>query len=493
MKSSGIGKLSLKSKILLFIGGFLSILMIGISFFMLVQWRNLMIDTRTERAVDITEAFSINILDALIVSEGNKTNIEDQLEYQVKDFADKIADIKFIAVLDNENKILAHSDLTAYKEGEKNLNNISFNRTNKIINSIYKHEKYGWIIGTILPLQISGKRWGVLQIGIDANPLLNEIKKLFFVLAISTIFFILIMLTIAYVSINRITSSFYELTKLLDNIDYEADELRELPQREDEIGFLIQHVDALQKRLVNSREELLIAQKQIHHAEKLASIGRLASGVAHEINNPLNGIKSCIYSINKNPNNLEQNREYLGLIDEGLNHIEMVVQKLLGFAHQQSKIVGDVNITESISKIVKLLDFQLKRKQIGLVTDIESDLPTIYADINLIQEVIMNLLLNSIDAVSNNGIILIHIGRENEKNIFIIIEDNGEGIANENLQIVFDPFYTTKEEGKGTGLGLSVSLGIIELHGGTITVESIPNKKTTFKIVLPIENRNVDK
>ncbi|MCF6268556.1 MAG: ATP-binding protein [Melioribacteraceae bacterium] len=489
MSSIKIRSLKLKSKIILFIGVLFTFLMIGVSFFMLVQWRNLMIESNIERAEDITKAFSINILDALILSESNKTNIEDQLEYLVRDFSKKVNDIKFIAVVDNDNKIMAHSDLSAYSTNKGSLD-ISSNKTKKIVSAICEHPKYEWIIATVLPLQIAGKRWGVLQIGIDAKPLLNEIKSLFFVLTISTILFTIIILSIAYLSINKITSSFSELTNLLDNIDFELDELKEIPINNDEIGFLIRNVNALQKRLVNSREQLLNAQKQIYHAEKLASIGRLASGVAHEINNPLNGIKSCVYAINKNPENIGQNREYFGLISEGLNHIEMVVQKLLGFAHQQSQIVANVDISEAISKVVKLLNFQLNRKMTNLITNIDSELPTIHADANLIQEVIMNLLLNSIDAIDNNGTIKIDMGKKDDKNIFLNIEDDGEGIKKENLQIIFDPFYTSKEEGQGTGLGLSVSLGIIELHGGSIVVDSTPNKKTIFKIVLPIANKN---
>jgi len=491
MSNIGIGRLRLKSKILLFIGVLLTFLMVGISFFMLVQWRNLMIESNIERAEDVTKAFSINILDVLILSESKKINAEDQLEYLVRDFSEKVDDIKFIAVIDNNNKILAHSDLSTYSKNNERTN-YSNNKTKEIISAIYFHPKYDLIIATILPLQIAGKRWGVLQIGIDAKPLLSEIKSLFFILTISTILFILIILAIAYISINRITSSFSELTELLDNIDFELDELKEHPIKNDEIGFIIQNVNALQKRLLNSREQLLSAQKQIYHAEKLASIGRLAAGVAHEINNPLNGIKSCVYSINKNPTNIEQNQEYFDLINEGLNHIEIVVQKLLGFAHQKSKIVSDVDISIAISKVVKLLDFQLNRKNTNLITNIDSELPKICADEYLVQEVIMNLLLNSIDAVDNNGTIIINAGKKDENNnIFVNIEDNGEGIEKENLQIIFDPFYTSKEEGKGTGLGLSVSLGIIESHGGSIMVESVPNKKTIFKIVLPIENQNL--
>jgi len=249
----------------------------------------------------------------------------------------------------------------------------------------------------------------------------------------------------------------------------------------------------MKKRLEKSKIELEIAQKQIYQAEKLASIGRLASGVAHQVNNPLNGIKSCIYAIQKEPENLKQTNEYLELINEGLNNIETVVQKLLGFARQEHNHKTKIDINESIQKVINLLDYRLKDKLITLNLNFSSNLPLIEFDYFLFQEVIMNLLLNSFDAVSQNGKIDIKTEMIEDR-LLIEIKDNGIGIPKENLQKIFDPFFTTKEVGVGTGLGLSVCLNIIESYGGTISVSSIQGEETIFTVEIPIkgENENIN-
>ncbi len=241
------------------------------------------------------------------------------------------------------------------------------------------------------------------------------------------------------------------------------------------------------KRLKLSKQQLATAQKQVYQSEKLASIGRLASGVAHEINNPLNGIKNCLYAIQKEPDNKEQTTEYLSLINEGMNYIENVIKKLLGFARQQTQITHSLIINEMIINVYKLLEYKLKQKQSVVNLDLLEDIPTISADIQLIQEVIMNILINAYDAIGERGEIKIKSGIQDSKHIFFSIIDNGIGLNGDELDKIFDPFYTTKDPGEGTGLGLWVSLGIVENHNGQITVSSVQNKETIFTVILPTE------
>ena len=241
------------------------------------------------------------------------------------------------------------------------------------------------------------------------------------------------------------------------------------------------------KRLKFSKQQLAAAQKQVYQSEKLASIGRLASGVAHEINNPLNGIKNCLYAIQKEPDNKEQTTEYLELINEGMNYIENVIKKLLGFARQQTQITDSLNINELIENVYKLLEYKFKQKQVVVTQNLLEDIPAISADNQLIQEVIMNILINAYDAISEKGEIEIKSGITDEKHIFFSIRDNGIGLKENELDKIFDPFYTTKDPGEGTGLGLWVSLGIVENHNGQIKVNSIPNKETIFTVILPTE------
>jgi signal transduction histidine kinase len=192
----------------------------------------------------------------------------------------------------------------------------------------------------------------------------------------------------------------------------------------------------------------------------------------------------------KEPQNLAQSREYLQLIDEGINYIHVVVNKLLGFARQQPTTVESVNLNELVNKVVWLLDYKLRQKNAKVQLELDPDLPSIRADSQLISEVIMNLVLNSFDALSQDGIIEIRTEAESGEFIRLGVKDNGTGIPEENIKKIFDPFFTTKGPKEGTGLGLSVSLGIVESHGGSIKVQSTPSVETVFTVTLPLNGNH---
>ncbi len=487
MSPAGSVRFSLKTKMLLLIGAVITILMLGISFGILFQWRSFIIERQRQNAHSLTRAFAISVLDALIYGENGNFQAENLLETYIADFQRKVSGIKYIAILDQDRRVIAHSDFTRYDEQFNDSLSVLVSHASTLISSIYENPEYGWVLETVFPLQIAGKRWGVLRMGFDARSTRAEIRKLFILLFSLTVLVISVTLLVLYLLINRLTNSLRRLVSVMDEIDMESEAPLKLPALDDEVGFLIQHFESLKQRLSHSRTQLLNAQKQIYQAEKLASIGRLASGVAHEINNPLNGIKNCVYAIQKDPEDRWQTAEYLELINEGLSHIETVIKKLLGFARQQSRQMDSVDMNRAVNKVLQLLDYRLTQKQVQVKLRLDENLPAIKADNHLMQEVIMNLLLNSFDAVQKDGIIEISSGRVDGHNIYISIKDNGIGISKENIERIFDPFYTTKEPGEGTGLGLSVSLGIVESHGGTIRVESTPGEETVFTIILPIE------
>jgi len=163
------------------------------------------------------------------------------------------------------------------------------------------------------------------------------------------------------------------------------------------------------------------------------------------------------------------------------------VQKLLGFARKQSTTIETTDLNDLIQKVTRLLEYKIKQKNISLILSLGDELPKFRADSQLIQEVIMNLLMNSLDAVTDGGIIKVDSRLSENKKLVFSVTDNGAGIAPDELQNIFDPFYTTKEPGVGTGLGLSVCLGIVEQHGGKISVESRPGIETKFTVILPVE------
>ncbi len=476
-------QLALRTRILLFTGAVITVVMLVSSSALLLGFRARIVGIAIENAENIARAFEISVLNEFIKNENDKYSLQEELGALVNDFKNKTKNIKFIKILDNENRIIAHTDWKLANKIEPEAQS-KVNFTREIITSVYSDKIYGEIIETVAPVEIAGKRWGVMKIGFDAETLLAKLREFYFILLFSTLLVITGALLALYIISGRLTRALSELVEILDNLDLDFEQTGKKTKRTNETEFLYNKFEQMRKRLQRSREELLQAQKQIYQAEKLASIGRLASGVAHEINNPLNGIKSCLYAIEKNPENRERTSEYLKLINEGITNIELIVKKLLGFARQKGKSDEEINIRENIDKVLSLLEYRLKQKKINLVRNYVSE-ARVKADAQLLQEVFMNIIINALDAVEENGEIAIEI-RAEKKNAVVEISDDGIGIPEEDFDKIFDPFYTTKEPGKGTGLGLSVSLGIIDNMGGSIKVESARGKGSKFSIIIPL-------
>jgi two-component system NtrC family sensor kinase len=262
---------------------------------------------------------------------------------------------------------------------------------------------------------------------------------------------------------------------------------------DDELDLLVDKFNGMLERLKNTYEKLRSAQSSLIQSEKLASIGTLAAGIAHEMNNPVSGIRNCIRRISKDPENLHQNRKYLNLIMEASERIEHVIHNLLNYSRQQEMKFEKVNLATVIENSLLLVRHKLENSKISIKKKYDF-IPDIEASPIHIEQVIVNLLLNSIDAinesVSNNinktSEISIEINKPVDSYLQIIVNDTGKGMEKEEIKKIFDPFYTSKSTGKGTGLGLSVSYNIIELHNGTIIAESDYGKGTKFIISLPI-------
>jgi PAS domain S-box-containing protein len=231
-------------------------------------------------------------------------------------------------------------------------------------------------------------------------------------------------------------------------------------------------------------------EEQIRHTERLASIGKLAAGVAHEINNPLGGILNCLYNLRKGTLSAARQAEYLASMEDGLRRVQKIVRQLLEFSQQPQLELAATDINDVIERVLVLTHPAMHANRIVLSKHLQSDLPAVMADRHMIEQVVTNLLLNAAQAIKGGGDIVIRTRRTDEE-CLIDVQDTGCGIPSHLLTRIFDPFFTTKGTGEGTGLGLSVSLGIVERHGGRIVVESEVGKGTTFTVGLPYSAERV--
>ena len=258
-----------------------------------------------------------------------------------------------------------------------------------------------------------------------------------------------------------------------------------------EMGVLCQTIDQMADAIERREKELQRAtQQQVCQSEKLASIGRLSAGIAHEINNPLTGVLTFAHLLKQKKNNDEEDVKDIETIINETTRVREIVRGLLDFARQTPFQKEHTNINDNLHLILKLIKNQKEFKNIVFVEKYSENIPAFYGDKNQLQQVFLNLLLNAGEAVLKNGNVTISTSMKKNK-IMIAIEDNGCGIKKENMVRIFDPFFTTKPAGKGTGLGLSISYGIIQQHDGQIECESVEGEGTTFTIFLPINNAKV--
>ena len=234
-------------------------------------------------------------------------------------------------------------------------------------------------------------------------------------------------------------------------------------------------------------------EQQIRNSEKLASVGKLAAGVAHEINNPLGGILNCLYNFRKGALSPARQAEYVTSIEDGLHRVQKIVRQLLDFSQQHAPEFSPANINDVVDRVLVLTEHTVAAKKIGLNRQLQQNLPALMVDRHMMEQVLMNLILNAIQATRDGGTITIST-RAHDGNCEVIVEDTGCGIPAHVLPHIFDPFFTTKGTGEGTGLGLSVSLGIVERHGGRILVDSEVGKGSVFTVCLPLAHeRSVER
>jgi hypothetical protein len=225
-------------------------------------------------------------------------------------------------------------------------------------------------------------------------------------------------------------------------------------------------------------------EEQLQHSEKMASIGLLAAGVAHEVNTPLTGISSYAQMLRKEVEAGDPKAELLEKIERQTFRASKIINSLLNFSRSGGAELEPLDVNKLVLDVLSLLEPQLGGASIKLRKEFGDNLPRVRGNENRLQQVFFNLILNAKDAMPKGGWLTVAT-RADDDTVIAEIKDTGHGIRKEHIKRIYDPFFTTKGIGRGTGLGLSVSYGIVQEHGGAIFVDSVPGKGTTFQVTLP--------
>jgi len=255
--------------------------------------------------------------------------------------------------------------------------------------------------------------------------------------------------------------------------------------RVDDIGTLGRQFNEMVEQLASNRKTIEdLHRKNMGRVEHLATLGELAAGLAHEIRNPLAGIAGVVEVMGRELPSGSASRAVLGDVRNEILRIQEILNDLLSYARPRPPTFHPADLNITIEQAVTIARQQVRTRPVQVLFTPDPSLPAVCHDPALIQQVVLNLLLNGIQAIQKDGVVEVNLSKEGSQAL-IVVKDNGKGISPEALPKIFKPFFTTRKE--GTGLGLSLASGIVQSHGGNIEARSAPGQGTQFRVHLPVE------
>lgn len=391
-------------------------------------------------------------------------------------------------VTDQNGKVLAHNQYGEYgKVYDDPLTRLSSSEKHYVSRLLPPNGSQAPVLDMAMPLHIYGKSWGTLRVAVSTAPLEEHLHVLALYIIATSIAFFLAGVFASYLIGRNMARPLQHLSEVMASVSTDNLIVDLPPDRPDEIGRLQGSFRNMLDRLSRSETERERVVAQLIQSEKLASIGKIVAGVAHEVNNPLGAISASIYNIEQRSGNQERNLE---LIKQGIVRIERIVRQLSDFSRTSSLELQPLASDYFFAECAEFGHMALKRYDVQLVVEDLCSLPVmLYLDKGKIQQVMLNLLINAAVASPPKSRIFFRAFQCDGCYCFNVT-DHGCGIPEDMQHTVFDIFYTTKAAGEGTGIGLAICKSIVEMHGGTITLTSRPGE-TVFSVCLPLmENTN---
>ena len=477
------------------IGATLIVTLFGIINF-IVLWRSGYKSYENEidkRSIVLSKIIAEKVLQPLVYDD--YVNVYKEVD-QIKSNDSSIA---YIFILDESDKIITQNYDIRIPYALINANTAENGKYQiKLIETI--NFKYKIIRDIAYPI-LNGEL-GTIRIGLIEEDIRKDLNKVSSQMIIMEILFLILGLIGAFFFSFLITLPIKRISRNAQNINLntlETDQIDNKPLKyrkffnfylSDEMDFLNRRFSEMIERLKENKKELQAARDSFVQAEKMASIGTLTAGISHEINNPLAGIKNCMARIEKEPENMKQNLTYIELIKDAILKMENIIKPLLSFSRKTDLKISEITVGKIINSAVQLTDYKIKKSNIKVNMNFDPEI-TVLVGVNHVEQVLINLILNGIDAIDDKkkfdpkleGQLTFIVNLKEEK-VEIRLKDNGVGIPYEIHHKIFDPFYTTKEQGKGTGLGLYVSYNIIKDLGGNLDFVSKINEGTEFILTL---------
>jgi len=477
-------RLGLRTKFFLYSNTLIVVTMGLVGVFAVLHERQTQYDSIVSRGRSVTEALSIPITDALLYEELGLVTETGLIDNYTSEIIERNKDLVRYVIVADYAGLVTHSnrwDLMG-KPFRRALKPDSIGLPTQVeIRTSSWGER---VLEIRTPLNISSKFWGSLAVGFSLAPIELEVQG---IARRATAVALLLMLgnsilTALYVeTLIRPILNLYQSIKRAGRGDLAV---RAQVRRGDEVGELAEAFNRMMDELEEAREKEAVRQAQLAHTEKMAAVGTLAAGVAHEVNNPLAGMLTCIETMESNPDDADLRERYLELIRDGIKRIEHTVLNLLDFSRPREIQPEVTSLNHNLRHVAELVEFQLRKNRVEVSFELDPEEPIVLADHFQMEQLFLNLVLNAIQAMPSGGTLTLRT-RTHSSRVVAEVADTGNGIPEALRERIFDPFFTTREVGQGTGLGLSVSYSIVKAHGGGIEVDSAPGKGSRFRVWLP--------
>lgn len=393
-------------------------------------------------------------------------------------------------ITDRQGMVLAHNDYTRYGTIASDPLTRAALGGKEFLSTIVQPDPDGIrILDLALPLRVGEKSWGTLRVGYSLEPLEQELAALKRQLLTFSGIFFLLGTALFYVIGLTMSRPLEQLSRAMTVLDRDSLEVMLPPaRRRDEIGRLQESFRDMVLRLQQSERERRLAVERLVRAEKLAAIGELVAGVAHEVNNPLAAMSVSISSLGKRvPTELARHVEILGI---GAARIETIVRQLTDFSRTGEIVLRPTASDAFFKEAAGFAGMALKRGPIRFVTRDDCPRIPVCLDKGKLNQVILNLLRNAADASPAGGVVELTAWLEGDWYL-LAVKDQGLGISPEEQERIFELFYTTKPAGEGSGIGLAICKNIVEMHRGAINVTSCPGE-TVFTVKIPAGGGDAD-
>lgn len=451
--------------------------------YMLKDEQELLVNRARQQALSLSKASAVLFTNTFIFEELDmldENDMIDYMEYYVDDVMRTEPRILAFQVLDKRGRPVVRRETAGLRGRPFTVPAVAGEDIRE------SGEGADALLAVTIPLSIESRNWGWCGLLFSMEDIERaRIVSRNDVFAISATWILFSLLAVG-VAAEYLIKALHELSDGMERFTVNKDFSKpfpDLPTRGDEIGQLQRSFEWMVKRLRREEQERTRTKEKMFHTEKMATIGQLTASIAHEVNNPLGGVMLCFNNLTKGRLDGRERAQHIEIINSGLSRIQKIMGDLLDYSRQSAMNLGLADVGEVIRKCVSLLDLYGRKQRASIHVDVPAGLPPVPMDAPKIQQVLVNLLVNAVQAMPDGGDIRITASLD-EEYLTLLVSDSGGGIPEAIRDRIFVPFYTTKNE-EGTGLGLALSKSLIEQHGGRLELLRSDGTGSVFSIRLP--------